>query len=390
MTETYPDDNMLLSLSEDESTGVQYIQTGQSPYVLAYRRMLYRLLRATERANDLRVYERGGLTVGVRGGRCFVGDQPRAVADPGPIGLAADSTTHVYVDTAGTIVSSTSGLPADRSTFVPLAEVITDADSVTQLTDLRGEALLQAQSAALAGISAAASEINQALDGISSDVTAANLSILTGGSQSNADSQHRHLSTNMDVDGPAVITFSNASADAAAGVALDFSMPSVLPDACRLEIDRSTGFLRQAYLGQAYHLMGSTDLQWQHHGALTASASGQLIATTPIAGDVVAVVLSCRLNTESSDSADGISLAAFVNGTALTTTSASLTAADGSGFRSTDQADGVAAVITTSGAEAVSRGDLVTIDLTYTANGTVTQQPTDIGVLVVIKASQPI
>ena len=390
MPETYPDDAALLALNEDDATGVEYIPTGQSPYVTAYRRMLYRLLRATERANDLRVYTLGGRMVGVRAGRCFVGTAPREIPEPSPIELAADSSTHLYADESGTIVTSTTGLPADRATFIPLAEVITDADSVTALRDLRGEAMLQAQSAALAGITATADEINQALAGVAPGVTSANLSILTAGSDSTADSQHRHLFTGQAVDGPATVSFANLSADASATIGLELSLPLVLPGVTRLEVDRDTGYLTQSHQGQAYHLLGSASLQWAHQGAFTTTAIGQLVGSAPVDGEVVALALSARLNTQSSDPADGLACAASVNGSALTATPARLTAADGTGFRSTDQGDGSAASLVTDGTESVTRGDLLTIDLTYTANGTVTQPPTDLAALVLIKADRPL
>ncbi len=65
MSERYPSDATLLALSQDDATGVEYIPTGRSPYYLEFRKMLYRLLRATERANDLRVHQDGDLTAGV-------------------------------------------------------------------------------------------------------------------------------------------------------------------------------------------------------------------------------------------------------------------------------------------------------------------------------------
>lgn len=390
MPETYPDDTTLLALNQDDVTGVEYIPTGQSPYVTAYRRMLYRLLRATERANDLRVYPIGGRLVGIRAGRCFVGDQPHNVAEPSPIELAADTTSHLYVNVSGVIITSTTGLPADRATFIPLAEVVTDSSDVTSITDLRGEAMLQAQSAALAGINATADEINQALDGIDSNVTAANLSTLTDGSSSTADAMHRHLSTGQDVAGPAMVSNVNLSMDAAATVGFEFSLPLVMPGSTRLQLDRTTGFLQQTYQGESYHLLGSQAMQWTHDGALSSTITDELVGSIPVSGEIVEVILSTRLNTQSSDTADGLSLDASINGNTLTTTPASLTATDGSGFRSTDQGDGAAASIVTDGTEQVSRGDLLAIDLSYTANGTVSQQPTDIAVLVVIKADQPI
>jgi hypothetical protein len=389
MPETYPDDATLLALTQDDATGVEYIPTGESPYVTSYRRMLYRLLRATERANDLRVYELGGRSIGVRAGRCFVGDQPRDVPASAPIELTPDATTHVYVADDGSIATSTSGLPTDRANFIPLAEVMTNADRVTTLIDLRGEAMLQAQTAALAGITAEADDINRALDGIDASVTAAHLSALTAGPLSTADTLHRHLATGQDVDGPAIVSFTNLSSDAAATVGLDFALPLVMPGPTRLQVDRDTGYFQQQYQGASYHLLGTTSLQWLHAGELNASAIGQLAGCVPIDGQVVDVILSTRLNTQSSAASDGLTCAAAVNGQPFTATSAQLTSADGSGLKSTDQGDGTAATIVTNGDQAVTRGDLVTIDLTYSAAGTISQAPADAAVVVVIKADAP-
>ncbi len=70
MSERYPDDATLLAMEQDAATGVQYIPTGQSPYYLHFRKLVHRLLLACGRANDLRVYQDGDLSVGVRPGRC--------------------------------------------------------------------------------------------------------------------------------------------------------------------------------------------------------------------------------------------------------------------------------------------------------------------------------
>ena len=61
MTEAYPSDSELLDLPADTETGVEYIPTGAAPYYVQFRKLLYRLLLATRRANDLRVYDEGEL-----------------------------------------------------------------------------------------------------------------------------------------------------------------------------------------------------------------------------------------------------------------------------------------------------------------------------------------
>ena len=66
MAEVYPSDNELLNLQSDSETGVEYIATGTAPYYVEFRKLLYRLLLASRRANDLRIYDEGGLNIGVK------------------------------------------------------------------------------------------------------------------------------------------------------------------------------------------------------------------------------------------------------------------------------------------------------------------------------------
>ena len=48
MSETYPSDSVLLALTSDPDTGVEYIETGKAPYYLEFRKMLYRILTCLE------------------------------------------------------------------------------------------------------------------------------------------------------------------------------------------------------------------------------------------------------------------------------------------------------------------------------------------------------
>jgi len=390
MPELFPDDAALLSQAEDADTGVPYIPTGASPYVVAFRRLVQRTLLAAGRANDLRVYAAGGRMVGVRGGRCFVGDQPREVSAQEPIELSADALSHVYVDATGAVVASTGGLPADRALFIPLAAVSTDTDSVTEVSDLRSESIYQAQTAALAGITASSAEINAALDGIAAGVTAANISILTEGAFSSANALHQHTDTAQQVDGEASVSVTNLSAHGDANIALDFSLPSVLPDATHLRVNRATGFLEQRHMGQTLNLLGAATVAFVLPGELLASAPAALAGIVPVDGEVVAVVFSCGQNTQSSISADGISTIARVNGSPLTTTHPELTSSDGAGFVSTDQGAGTTAAIVTNGVQIVRRGDQISIELVRAVAGTLSQVPTGLSVLVVIRASRSI
>ncbi len=73
MSEVYPSDNELLNIVSDSETGVEYIATGTAPYYLEFRKLLYRLIMAVRRANDLRVFDEGGLDIGVKPGKFWLG-----------------------------------------------------------------------------------------------------------------------------------------------------------------------------------------------------------------------------------------------------------------------------------------------------------------------------
>ncbi len=387
--ERYPTDAELLSLTQDPATGVDYIPTGKSPYVLDYRRSLHRSLRAAERANDLRVYLDGDLSVGVRPGRCFIGNTPIAFAGQAGLSLTPNTTTHLWLDAEAAVQTSISGLPADRATFIPLAEVVVGANAIDRLTDLRGEAFLQAPSAAVLGLTATTAEINQALDGIASSVTPLALNTLTAGPLGVADVLHTHINLVQNQAGEATFTLANDSSDPAADVSLRFSLPETLPFDTVLKPSASHFFLQQSYGSTTHTLVGSTHLMHVHAGDLTGTLTGHPLGVAPLDGTIAAVVLSVGQNLQSSNAADGVSATVSVNSIVATDTAAALTHADGTGFACTDQGDGTPATLKTDGSASVSRGDLLTLDLTRTAAGTISTEGRDVVVLVVIRAQRP-
>ncbi|HEX7009980.1 MAG TPA: hypothetical protein VF184_08360 [Phycisphaeraceae bacterium] len=389
MSERYPDDAALLSLSADEATGVAYIPTGRSPYYLEFRRMLYRLLRVAERANDLRVYQDGDLSIGVRAGRCLIGGEPIAFAGAEGVAVAASAVTHVWLDAAGAVQTGTSGLPGDRTAFIPLAQVTAGDSAIESITDLRGEAMLAPASLAMLGLTATAEQINQALEGISADVDALALNFLCGGPSSKADGLHGHTQFYQDLDGQAHLVLINNSSDPAANMALALSLPAVLPFDSILRVNKATGFLQQEYAGTSYDLIGVAHVQFGYEGELTASLTGRLIGAVPIDGVVSGVVLSVGANLQSDQGADGITATVKVNGVSLCATDPTITSAAGAGFRSTAQGDGTAAVVKSDGTQQVSKGDVLMLDLTRTAGGTISTEARDVVVLIIIRASKP-
>ncbi|MEM1108714.1 MAG: hypothetical protein AAGH99_08495 [Planctomycetota bacterium] len=387
--ERYPADIELLSINRDEATGVEYIPTGRSPYVLDYRRSLHRTLRAAERANDLRVYLDGDLSVGVRAGRCYIGDSSVVFAGESGVEVAPNTTSYIWLDANGVVQISTAGLPVNRSTFIPLAEVVAGPSTVSRLTDLRGETFLQAPNASIIGLTATAGDINRALDGVNTSVTALALNQITAGATTPADFFHTHTSMVRDVPGEAIFTLANDSDDNAAEVSLNFSVPDRLPYDTVLKPHPQHHFLQQQYGETVYSLVGSTTVSFMHTGELPDSIVDTAIGMVPIDGQLVAVLLSVGDNLQSSNPNDGLSAHIKNNGVTVTDTPASLSHADGPGFLSTGRGHGIAATVKTDGNAAVFRGDILSLDLTRSVSGTLSREASNVGVLAVVRADRP-
>ncbi|MCK5172486.1 MAG: hypothetical protein KAR47_03795 [Planctomycetes bacterium] len=140
MAEEYPSDSDLLSIISDVETGVEYIATGTAPYYLEFRKLLYRLLLASRRGNDLRVFDAGGLDIGVKSGRFWVGDTLVSYAGSAANALADDKAgIYVYLDSAGTLVVDEYTAFPDMQTakHVRLAVVTTSGGDITAITDSR-------------------------------------------------------------------------------------------------------------------------------------------------------------------------------------------------------------------------------------------------------------
>lgn len=140
MAEVYPSDNELLNLQSDGETGIEYIPTGTAPYYLHFRRLLHRLLLAVRRANDLRVYDEGGLDIGVKAGKFWLGTE--LVTFPGSTGnTLADNTSgvYVYLDAQGSLVTTEYAAFPSMATMphIRLAIVSTSGGEIVSITDCR-------------------------------------------------------------------------------------------------------------------------------------------------------------------------------------------------------------------------------------------------------------
>ena len=140
MAEVYPSDNDLLNIQSDSETGVEYIPTGTSPYYLQFRKLLYRILLATRRANDLRVYDEGGLDIGVKAGKFWLDTELIEYDGSSGNTLVDDKESiYVYLDSDADLVSNEySGFPDMKSTpHIRLAIVSTSGGDIELITDCR-------------------------------------------------------------------------------------------------------------------------------------------------------------------------------------------------------------------------------------------------------------
>ncbi|MEN6332802.1 MAG: hypothetical protein ABFE01_00990 [Phycisphaerales bacterium] len=141
MAEAYPSDNELLNLQSDAETGVEYIPTGTAPYYLHFRKLLHRLLLAVRRANDLRVYDEGGLDIGVKAGKFWLGaDLVSYAGSTGNTLADGKAAIYVYLDSQGNLVTDEyTAFPSMATTpHVRLALVTTSGGDIASLADCRG------------------------------------------------------------------------------------------------------------------------------------------------------------------------------------------------------------------------------------------------------------
>jgi hypothetical protein len=140
MAEMYPSDNSLLALRSDAETGVEYIATGTAPYYLHFRKLLHRLLLACRRGNDLRVYDEGGLNIGVKAGKYWIGTTLVSYAGSSGNALADNKAAiYVYLDSGGNLVTNAyAGWPDMAATkHVRLAVVQTAGGDIVSISDAR-------------------------------------------------------------------------------------------------------------------------------------------------------------------------------------------------------------------------------------------------------------
>ena len=171
MTELYPSDAELNALSgtTDSEQEVVFPSIYEAPYYTTFYKMLHGLLNVSRRAGDLRVFQDGSITFGVRAGVFLDGDSVVNYAGAAEQSLTDNATNYVFLTAAGTLTKNTTGFP-DPSTLphIRLGAIVTGSGTISSIIDYRGMAFLTTSSA----------------------MTAANANTLVGGET--ADSLHTH------------------------------------------------------------------------------------------------------------------------------------------------------------------------------------------------------
>jgi len=140
MPEVYPSDNTLLNIQSDSETGIEYIPTGQSPYYLQFRKLLYRFILAAKRANDLRVYDEGELDIGVKSGKFWLGTELVSYSGSSGNTLADDKgNIYIYLTSDGELVTNEYNSFPDMATtpHIRLAVVTTSNGDIDSIIDSR-------------------------------------------------------------------------------------------------------------------------------------------------------------------------------------------------------------------------------------------------------------
>ncbi len=374
MPELFPPDEQLLALATDEHTGAPYIPQGMSPYHLAFRRLQHRLLLTAARAGDLRVFQAGGLSVGVRPGDFVIAGQAHHFPGAEAIPLAPQAQSYIWIDATGQPATGPQP-PVSAAAHIPLARATTDSQGITDLTDLRGLSLFRAPSLTDLGLWATPDQFNALTAGA------------TAGDPVDVDHLHTHHESKHDLDAQAVFTLINTSAAPSAGVAIAWSLPQHLAQATTLEVDRTTGFLKQRTGDHSHALVGCVHLQQVLPGPLAQSLVSQAMGVAPADGVISDVTLSAGGNIESGTPGDSIALSLWLQAQELTATRPTLFASDGPGPRSTAWGDGQPATLVPS--PRVRRGDLLRFEVLRSVQATPIADARDLSVLVTIRPDGP-
>ena len=132
----------------DADTGLVYVAKGTKPtdsptLIVWLRRVWHRLARGLAVWNRGRVVDEGGLNVGAYPCDYRLGGSDKSYAGGSGVALTDNDTNYVYLDSSNVLTTNTTGFPADKSTFLPLAVVTTSGGDITDVDDRRSLVALE-------------------------------------------------------------------------------------------------------------------------------------------------------------------------------------------------------------------------------------------------------
>lgn len=137
-----------LNGTTDSKTGINYIPNGAGPatsppLTVQEDRLLNRLRDILDIVTDLRFRRESipGLTYGVNPGSYTLGGTHKTYSGATGQTLTNNATNYIYLNSSNALTVSTSSFPADKTSYMPIAEVVCSGGDVTSVTDRRSTAL---------------------------------------------------------------------------------------------------------------------------------------------------------------------------------------------------------------------------------------------------------
>ncbi len=142
MTGGYPDEADIETYLT--ALGLEIVDENNSNFMAQYKQFVYGLINAVRWAASLGLWCPSSSTFNVRGGRYTFRGTVKTYTAGSAVDPTDNDTTYVWMNPDNTIGSGIDGSGWPSYDHIKLAEIVVDSDGdITDVTDLRGESLLQ-------------------------------------------------------------------------------------------------------------------------------------------------------------------------------------------------------------------------------------------------------
>ncbi len=126
------------------SIGIEHVKENNANFLESYRQEMWGLINAVRWAASLGVWLPSSSTFNVRGGKYNWRGTAKTYTAAGAVDPTDNDTTYIWMNPDNTIGSGIDGSGWPSYDHIKLAEIVVDSDGdITDVTDLRGESLLQ-------------------------------------------------------------------------------------------------------------------------------------------------------------------------------------------------------------------------------------------------------